>query len=131
MASTRASLGSRSALIAILLFAFTTEPRGQSGPTAAAVARGTVTGIVVSADAAATPLRKAVVTVSGASLPRAFSAITDDEGRFVVAGVPSGTLTIVATKPGYLAGAYGSTRPGRGAMPFLLSTAGQRRSRSR
>ncbi len=62
--------------------------------------------------------------MSGASLPRAFSAITDDEGRFVVAGVPSGTLTIVATKPGYLAGVYGLTRPGRGAMPFLLSDGG-------
>jgi hypothetical protein len=37
--------------------------------------------------------------------------LADDEGRFVFMGLPKGSFTITATKPGYADGAYGRLRP--------------------
>ena len=34
--------------------------------------------------------------------------ITDNQGRFAFTGLPSGALSITATKPGWSGGGYGS-----------------------
>jgi hypothetical protein len=70
----------------------------------------TVSGVVVSGTQ---PLRRAIVTVTGSALPLPRSAITRDDGRFVIAGLPAGEVTVQATKRGYLAGAAGSGAPMR------------------
>src|SRR5262245_36582353 len=80
-----------------------------------------VRGVVVSADAVAQPLRRAIVTIrSSDALPNR-SAITDDAGRFVIPQVPAGRVLITATKAGYVAAAYGAIRPARPGTPVALA----------
>jgi hypothetical protein len=77
-----------------------------------------VEGTVVEGDDAR-PVRRATVTLSIAgSLNR--SAVTDDAGRFSIDAIPSGTYTLTATKPAYLASAYGARRPGRAGTALVL-----------
>lgn len=95
-----------------------------SGVPATATGTATVTGVVVSADPTPQPLRRAIVTVSGAGQPLGRSAITDDEGRFAIGSLPAGRVTATAVKRGYVPGAYGATRPGRPGTPLTIA-AGQ------
>ena len=76
--------------------------------------RGTahITGVIVSNDTPSLPIRRAIVTLSG-DLPGGRSVVSDDEGRFAFAQLPSGRFTITATKPAYLPAVYGTNRPGR------------------
>jgi len=58
---------------------------------------GTIKGTVRDA-ATKAPISGAIVTIAGAPLP---AAVTDSEGRFVIAGVPPGTYTLEASMVGY------------------------------
>jgi protocatechuate 3,4-dioxygenase beta subunit len=90
---------------------------------AAAIGTASVAGIVVLDGANAQPVRRATVTLSGAgALNR--SAVTDDEGRFVIGGLPAGTYGLRAEKPAHLTTAYGAKGPGRAGTPIVLQ-AGQ------
>jgi hypothetical protein len=60
------------------------------------------------------------VTITGASLPAGRSAITDDEGRFAFASVPTGDYRLSATRPGFLEATYGAMRPGRPGTPIQV-----------
>jgi protocatechuate 3,4-dioxygenase beta subunit len=57
------------------------------------------------------PLPGAIVTLLGAGLasPR---AITNGGGQFVFRRLPKGRFTLLASRPGYVDGAYGRGRPG-------------------
>src|SRR4051812_36173082 len=70
-------------------------------------------GVVTTGDAVArTPLRRAIVTVSGtAILPR--QVATDEQGRFVFEELPPGRFTLTVEKGGYLKTYVGSRRPGK------------------
>ena len=81
----------------------------------------TISGAVVTADATARPLPGVVVTLNGAALPIGLSALTDDRGTFTIRGVPAGTVTITTSKAGWIAGAYGASRPGRPGTPVVLA----------
>jgi hypothetical protein len=94
-----------------------------SGVPATATGTATVTGVVASADPTPQPLRRAIVTVSGAGQLVGRSAITDDEGRFAIGNVPAGRVTVTAVKRGYVPGAYGATRPGRPGTPLAIAAA--------
>jgi hypothetical protein len=87
-------------------------------------ASGTIAGTVVTDDASAVPVRRAIVTVSGNSLPEDRSTVTDDEGRFTFAGLPAGRFTITASRPTFVTSAHGATRPGRPGVPIAVA-AGQ------
>jgi hypothetical protein len=82
-----------------------------------------VSGTVV-LDGTSTPVRRALVTLSGEGLPAPRAAISDDEGAFVFGSVPAGRFTLTASKPSYLSGAYGAQRVGRPGTPVLVA-AGQ------
>ena len=86
-----------------------------------------ISGVVLASTGSASPrpARRAIVTLAGAELPAGRSAITDDEGRFVLDRLPAGRFTLTATKPAYLPAAYGARRPGRPGVP-LVATAGTR-----
>jgi hypothetical protein len=90
-------------------------------PTGTAV----IAGAVVTDTETAVPLRRAVVTVTGGGLSSSRSAITDDDGRFAIGGLPGGRYAISATKAAYLESAYGARRPGRPGTPLSLAD-GQR-----
>lgn len=70
------------------------------------------------------PVRRAIVTVTGAPAPAGRSVVTDDEGRFSFVGLPAGSYTMQASRPAFLKNAFGATRPGRPGTPIALA-AGQ------
>jgi hypothetical protein len=53
--------------------------------------------------------------------------MTDSSGRFRVRDLPAGRISLIATRPGWLEGAYGRTRP-NGQMLLLELAAGERLS---
>ncbi len=48
------------------------------------------------------------------------TALTDDQGRFSVSGMPAARYTIRAEKPGYPSVSYGAKRPGRPGSGLLV-----------
>ena len=84
-----------------------------------------IAGVVVTTDATPQPVRRAIVALSGGPLALSLNAITDDEGRFEIADVPAGRLTISASRASYVTIAYGASAPGRVGVPLVVE-AGQR-----
>src|SRR5262245_37873987 len=74
-------------------------------------------GRVVAADTGK-PVKRARVIVAGGGVPRA--ANTDEQGRYKILSLPSGSYTITATKTGYVDGAYGQRRALRSGTPIEL-----------
>jgi len=93
-------------------------------PATAPTGTARITGVVVDADPDATPIRRAILTLTGAELPRGRSVISDDQGRFTFEQLPAGRFTLTSAKAAYIAGAYGATRPGRPGVPLQIA-AGQ------
>jgi hypothetical protein len=93
-------------------------------PATAPAGTARIAGIVVEADPTATTIRRAILTLTGAELPRGRTTISDDQGRFVFEQLPAGRFTLTSTKVAYIAGAYGATRPGRPGVPLQIA-AGQ------
>lgn len=81
-------------------------------------------GLVVDAANASTPLRRVILTLTGAELPHGRAVISDDDGRFVFDRLPAGRYQLSATKPAYVAAAYGARRPGQPGVPLQIN-AGQ------
>jgi len=77
---------------------------------AAAHSGGAISGVIVSDDLDARPVRHARVTLTG---PEASTAITDERGRFMFVNLPAGRYQIAATKTAWIATSYGARRPGR------------------
>lgn len=83
--------------------------------------RGTavIAGTVISDDAEAKPVRRVRVTCSGGDVSA--TAITDDRGRFVFAGLTAGRYQITGTKDSWITTAYGARKPGRPGSAIALS----------
>ena len=73
---------------------------------------GSISGVVVSIDTPPQPVRRAIVSVSGADIPSNLSVVADDEGRFVFPDLRPGRYTVRASKAAHLAATYGASRPG-------------------
>jgi hypothetical protein len=103
-------------------------PRDAAAPPPSAVGQGVIAGTVVADDANGRPVRRVVVTVSGAGFNGDRKTATDDNGHFAVTGLPAGRYSLTATKAGWVTTYYGSKHPGRpvfGGAPIVLE-AGQR-----
>ncbi|HEX7777941.1 MAG TPA: carboxypeptidase-like regulatory domain-containing protein, partial [Vicinamibacterales bacterium] len=85
---------------------------------------GSISGVVVTDETPPQPVRRAVVTLTGAELRPSRGAISDDEGRFTIRNLPAGRFVLTAMRPSFITSAYGAKRPGRPGTPVLL-TAGQ------
>ncbi|HTM27454.1 MAG TPA: carboxypeptidase-like regulatory domain-containing protein [Vicinamibacterales bacterium] len=98
----------------VLLFALGSQPSGSQARDPRATIRGTaaISGVVVSDDGEARPVRKARVTC-GSPDASGRTTITDDGGRFVFDGLPAGRYTVTASKPAWVTIAYGAKRPQR------------------
>jgi hypothetical protein len=82
----------------------------------------TLSGVLLSDDDSRVPVRRATVRVTGERLGNPRMVGTDDSGRFVFHDLPAGSVTLSATKPGYVPTYYGSTRPGIGpGVPVALT----------
>ena len=88
---------------------------------------GEISGVLSSSDTPPQPVRRAVVTLSGDSLPHPRSVVTDDAGQFAFGRLPAGTFTVTARKAAHLEARYGAVRPGRPGSPIALG-AGERRA---
>ena len=83
---------------------------------------GVITGTLVTDDANARPIRRAVVSLSGSDFLRTRQTVTDDAGRFTLSSLPASNFSLWATKPGFVSAYYGSRRPGRGpGIPIALT----------
>ena len=95
---------------------------GQKAP----VGTSSIAGTVVSDDAKPEPMRRARVTVRSDAYGNGWSATTDDDGRFVIRGVPAGRYSVEVSKPAWLTMSYGATRPGRPGTPIAIADGEQR-----
>jgi len=82
-----------------------------------------IAGVVVDTEPQAQPVRRAIVTLVGAEIPRGRTTITDDAGRFSFDRLPAGRFMASVTKAGYVTGAYGATRPGHAGVPLQVEAA--------
>src|SRR5919106_1844710 len=88
---------------------------------APAAGSGTIRGQVVDATSGA-PIRRADITAYGGELRggRPPSAMSDDDGRFELSGLPPGKYTLAVSKSSYVGGGYGPT-PVRPPAPIELA----------
>jgi Carboxypeptidase regulatory-like domain len=101
------------------------QPTRDSG--AVALTGTAVIGGVVTADEPnGRPVRRAAVSVTTSDMPGGRMAVTDDEGRFVVAGLPAGRYTLRAEKPGWVVSYYGAKRSWRPPGVAIAVADGQR-----
>ncbi len=108
------------AAAAVVAFTAAANVQSQTGRTpAAGVASASVSGMVVSAENPAQPIRRAIVTLSGGGM-LSRSAVTDDEGRFAIGSVQGGTYRLAITKAAYLPTTFGAAGPGRPGAPVVL-----------
>jgi hypothetical protein len=85
----------------------------RDAPAVPTTGTASLSGIVVDDRDPAQPVRRAVVTLTGAGLRPNRGAITDDNGRFAIRGLPAGHFTLMAERGGYVTSVYGARRPGR------------------
>lgn len=81
---------------------------------------GVIAGQIVSDTAAPQPLRRVIVTVRGSSIADQI-AITTDDGRFAVMGLPAGRFTVTAVKAAYVETTFGSTKFGGPGAEIVIS----------
>lgn len=98
-------------------------PQGQMQRDAPAQRGGsaTIRGVVISADSSGTPLRHALVTLTG---PSGGSIITSESGAFRFSSLAEGRYHLSVSKPGYGVSAYGDIS-GEGQGVTLVLAAGQ------
>ncbi len=112
-------------LLALTFAAFAQQPPRDTPVVPTRIGTASVSGRVLLGDAAGTPVRRAVVTVLSIDSLDPRSALTDDEGRFTVEGLPEGRYTVTAKKPAHLTSAYGARRPGRAGTAVVLANGQQ------
>ena len=78
------------------------------------IGKAVLSGQTVTMDGPARPLRRVLVTLSGAEIRGDRQVMSDDEGRYVFEGLPAGRYTLTAEKPAYVTIHHGSPRPGYG-----------------
>jgi hypothetical protein len=105
---------------------FLQVPR-DAAPTRSAGGTGVITGTVTTGEPTSpTPLRRAIVSVTGTGIIGTRQVATDEQGRFVVDALPPGRFTLIVDRAGYLTTYVGSRRPGRPPSTPLVLTEGQR-----
>jgi hypothetical protein len=112
-----------SALVAIALVA--AGPVAQRDRASGPAGTSAISGVVVTDTSAPSPVRGAVVTLSGAELPAGRAIMADVNGRFAFGELPAGRYTLTASKAPFMTAAYGAKRPGAAGVPLTLA-AGQR-----
>src|SRR3954447_15136461 len=83
-------------------------------------ATASITGVVLSDDSPAKPLRRALVLLTGAETSVDRTAVTSDDGSFSFERLPPDAYTLAARKDGYIAVSWGAARPARPGRAFTL-----------
>ena len=90
------------------------------------VGLGSVSGTISIDDGAQRPARLARVRLNALSGGLERLALTDEAGRYTIAGLPAGDYTLTLTKPSCLTMYYGARRPVLGPGSVIKVTAGQK-----
>jgi uncharacterized protein (DUF2141 family) len=108
-----------------MLSLISAQVRDTSPP--ASLGSASIAGTVVTDEANSRPVRRALVSLNGGTGRGggANTLVTDDAGRFRFTALQAGRYTLTATRPGYVNGTYGATRPGRTGTPIELGTGQQ------
>ena len=85
------------------------------------VGTASLSGIVISDDTDARPLRRVRVFLNNPDEEVARTTISDDAGRFTFAALAAGRYTIGAAKEGYVTTNYGASRPGGPGSPVVVA----------
>ena len=99
------------------------QPR--DGRTVSATGTAVIAGVVSTTDTPPQPVRKAIVTITSSTMTNSRTAISGEDGKFAISGLPEGRFTVTVKKAAHIPGAYGATRPGRPGTPLALQ-AGQK-----
>ena len=81
-------------------------------PRTPAPGTASISGIVLTDDTEARPLRRVRVFLNSPDDEVARTTISDDAGRFAFDGLRAGRYTVGGTKEGYVTVNYGARRPG-------------------
>lgn len=105
--------------VSVALVGVLAPAAGQQLKPTAATGTAIVSGAVISSADATTPVRRAIVKLSGrGELSR--SAVTDDDGRFAIGFLPGGTYALTVSKPAWLTTTFGAAGPGRAGTPVVI-----------
>jgi protocatechuate 3,4-dioxygenase beta subunit len=85
-----------------------------------------IAGTISLDEASTTPVRRAVVTLSGSEIRGTQTTVTDDKGQFSLDGLPAGRYLLTAQKPAHVTMHYGSPAMGRGPGAPIAVADGQR-----
>jgi hypothetical protein len=85
-----------------------------------------IAGIVALDEAHTIPVRRAVMTLSGAEIRGTLTTVTDEKGHFSFEGLAAGRYLLVAQKPAYVTMHHGSPAIGRGPGAPIAVADGQR-----
>ncbi len=80
---------------------------------------GAIAGHVVTADSGRA-VKRARVIVTGPELPQGRAAQTDDQGAYVIEGLPAGRYSVRVSKAGFVNLSYGQRRPLQPGTPLQL-----------
>jgi uncharacterized protein (DUF2141 family) len=108
-----------STVIAAILIASSQQQVRDAAPKPMTSGTASLSGIVVSADASKTPIRRVQVTLNGGDVTNVL-AVTGDDGRFTFRQLPAGRYTLTAARAGFVNAAFGATRPERAGTPIAL-----------
>jgi len=116
-------------VVCLVLGAHAVDAQQVRDPASARATTGTgrIAGRVETADATPQAMRRVIVTLTAPELPGGRAAVTDADGQFAFDHLPAGRYVVAGSKPAYLDGAYGATRPGRPGIPLQLA-AGESRT---
>src|SRR5579871_3488435 len=108
------------AVVAVAVCALAAERRSQQ--LANSGDGGTIAGVVTTTDVSAQPIRRVIVTVSSDEIVR--NLLTDDDGHFEFAGLPSSQYAVTAEKAAFIKTSFGATASGGGGRKIDVA-AGQ------
>ena len=107
--------------VALSIIASAQAPSRDAGPVTPTSGTASIAGIVLDDQQPPVAVRRAVVTVAGAELVPSRSAITDDDGRFLIGVLPAGRFTITVSRGAFVTSSYGAKRPGRPGTPIVVA----------
>jgi uncharacterized protein (DUF2141 family) len=115
----------RAAILGALLLLSAARPAAQQPardtPPVTGAGSLSISGRVLATDGR-TPLRRAIVRLSSANIPKPRATRTDADGLYTFGNLPaSGSFTISAAKPQYLRLEYGQRRPFEPGRPLSLA----------
>ena len=80
-----------------------------------------MSGVVVTDELPARPLRRVRVALQSADLRAPIASVTDDEGKFILEDVLAGHYTVMASRPGYVDTILGAPAGGILGAPVAVA----------